>query len=121
MSDTVDYAANYAASSSSSGGGSGSSSNAAAGSGSWVPGLLELPYDEDRRAKLAIRASWPIISQNLQNRAKVTTSIRNSVEKIEGTQDEVLADMVQRHVRASPFFFLLPPFGINLLLSSLLS
>ena len=63
------------------------------------PGLLELPFDEYRRSALAVRASWAVISQNLENRTKLTSSIRSSVEKIEGVQDDVITDLVLRHVR----------------------
>ena len=53
------------------------------------PGLLELPASEDRRAALAVRAGWPLISSNLSDKPKVAVAVRESVKQIEGTTDEV--------------------------------
>ena len=63
-------------------------------------GSLELPASEDRRAALAVRAGWPLISSNLSDKPKVAVAVRESVKQIEGTTDEVITHMVLRHVRS---------------------
>ena len=63
-------------------------------------GLLELPPSELRRVQLSVRAPWEHIAARLHDRSKVATTVRDAVASIEGTADEVLVDMVLRHVRA---------------------
>ena len=70
-------------------------------------GLLELPASEDRRAALAVRAGWPLISSNLSERSKVAVAVRESVKQIEGTTDEVITHMVLRHVRSLSNIYIL--------------
>ena len=85
-----------------------SSSGASPRLRTWVPGLLELPASETRRVQLSVRASWSHIASRLQDRTKVASTVRSAVAEIEGVPDEVLSDMVLRHVR-SPFFALTTP------------
>ena len=54
-------------------------------------------------SQLSVRASWSHIASRLQDRTKVASTVRSAVAEIEGMPDEVLSDMVLRHVR-SPFF-----------------
>ena len=65
-----------------------------------MPGLLELPFSEERRVQLAVRATWGHVAERLSDRTKVEARVRSAVATIEGTADEVLADMVLRHVCA---------------------
>ena len=87
------------------------------------PGLLELPASEDRRAALAVRASWPLIARNLGDKPKVAVAVRERVEQIEGVTDEVITHMVLRHVRARMqsriFFFFAAAHNIILLRAQL--
>ena len=64
------------------------------------PGLLELPPTPRSGEQLKLRSTWAHATSRLSDHAKVARSIRDAVEAIVGVQDEVLADMVLRHVRA---------------------
>ena len=74
----------------------------------WVPGLLELPASETRRVQLSVRASWSHIASRLQDHTKVASTVRSAVAEIEGVPDEVLSDMVLRHVRTPLSSFTTP-------------
>ena len=63
-----------------------------------MPGLLELPHSEERRAALAVRATWTHMSQRLRDRATIGAGVRKAVAEIEGMPDEVLTSMVLRHL-----------------------
>ena len=68
--------------------------------GDWEPGLLTLPASlvSDR---LNVRAEWAHIETKLADRAHVESQVRKVVADIDGTPDDVIADMVIRHVRCS--------------------
>jgi hypothetical protein len=64
----------------------------------WTPGLLSLPESEQRRAALAVRATWPHIASRLADRANVAARVRATIAESEGGPDEVLVSMVLRHL-----------------------
>ena len=64
----------------------------------WMPGLLSLPESEQRRAALAVRATWSHIASRLADRATIATQVRVTIAESEGVADEVLVSMVLRHL-----------------------
>ena len=51
---------------------------------------------------LAGRAPWPHVASRLLDRDGLRACVARSVLKLEGVQDEVIVDMMLRHVSASP-------------------
>jgi hypothetical protein len=64
----------------------------------WEAGLLELPFSEDRRATLAVRASGTHLTTRLQDHTNVASRVHSSIVEVEGTQDAVLTGMIIRHL-----------------------
>jgi hypothetical protein len=65
--------------------------------GDWEPGLLTLPASQvtDR---LNVRADWTHIATKLADQLHLQAQVRKEVAEIEGGPDDVISDMVLRHV-----------------------
>lgn len=68
------------------------------------PGALDWPMSTDPEvaAKLQLRASWSHIIPKLDDRVQLANKLRAAVLATEGAHDEVIADMVLRHVCCLP-------------------
>ena len=80
------------------GGDSGEAGAASTTADEFVPGLLALPASEERRAALAVRTTWAQVQPKIANHATIATRVHKAVFAQEGTTDEVLVDMVLRHL-----------------------
>lgn len=64
-------------------------------------GLLEWPAATPRSEQLQLRATWEHVTTKLRDRVKLASSVWAAVMSIEGVADEVLTDIILRHVRAA--------------------
>ena len=60
--------------------------------------MLDRPLDAETAVLLSVRASWAHIAAQLQDRANLEACVWQAVVKLEGMRDEVVIDMMMRHV-----------------------
>ena len=54
---------------------------------------------DDMACLLAVRASWTHVGRQLEKEEQLDAAVRTAVEKVVGESDDVVADMILRHVR----------------------
>ena len=70
-----------------------------------TPGLLELPFSDERKAALAVRAGWGHISKRLAATSAIDKGVRAAVAASEGFDDAVLSSICLRHLeRCAPTY-----------------